>query len=162
MAFRSLVALVVACSGCVTTLNPGDTLTDRHPVEESTSRFEREAEEAARLPPPPPGSALVSAAFLNELGSQVEFEHGCPPSRVRLIRQFSGAAMAAYDLDVCGVVRRYENAGRYRWLDVTSLFPVASLPAPLPPIRSDAAPSPSSSQTTMGPSASSLGPSRRE
>jgi hypothetical protein len=35
-----------------------------------------------------------------------------------------------------GVVRRYESIGR-SMLDVTSLFPASSLPAPLPAMKSD-------------------------
>ena len=142
MTIRSLVILVVACSGCVTTLRPGDALTDHHPPEPTTS------DEQGSRPPPPPGSALVDPAFLDALGRQVEFEHGCPPSKVRLIRRSSAGAI--YDLDVCGAVRRYESVSRGAWLDVTALFPASALPTPLPLIGSDAASSRAVSQTPAG------------
>ncbi len=66
----------------------------------------------------------------SDLGDQVAFDHNCPKERVRLVRR--GPAARTVDLDVCGTVRRYrmvENS----WLDVTSLYPASSLPAPLPP-----------------------------
>jgi hypothetical protein len=79
------------------------------------------------------------------VGRQVAFDHGCPPEKVRVIRFLSGdpyeggSGVSTVDLDVCGVVRRYKAfAGGMAqtaivWLDVTSLYPPASLPAPLPP-----------------------------
>jgi hypothetical protein len=78
------------------------------------------------------------------VGRQVEFDHGCPPEKVRVIRFLSGdpygggSGVGTVDLDVCGAVRRYKAfAGGMAqtsivWLDVTSLYPPASLPAPLP------------------------------
>jgi hypothetical protein len=69
------------------------------------------------------------------IGRQVAFDHGCPEDRVRVIR----GEFIALDLDVCGVVRRYKSVASglagspFTWLDVTSAYPEAALPAPLPP-----------------------------
>jgi hypothetical protein len=70
--------------------------------------------------------------------SQVEFDHGCAPEKVRLIR--ADQSHATVDLDVCGTVRRYKLfssggvTGTVTWLDVTALYPASSLPPPLPPL----------------------------
>ena len=86
---------------------------------------------------PSAGSRLSEA---NEwVQDQVEFDHGCPSANVRIIRRDKRGGTV--DLDICGVVRRYKgfgtgNAGDLTtWLDVTTLYPAASLPQPLPPSK---------------------------
>lgn len=85
-----------------------------------------------------PGEQVSKVNFgpMGSVGSQVAFDHGCPPERIRVIRS-EGSAV---DLDVCGVVRRYKfvasgasSGPPYTWLDVTSAYPASALPAPLPP-----------------------------
>jgi hypothetical protein len=73
--------------------------------------------------------------WLPGLDEQVQFDHGCAPKRVQVIR-FSAITV---DLDVCGAVRRYKRFGSqdsmtpFTWLDVTSLYPASALSAPLAP-----------------------------
>jgi hypothetical protein len=85
--------------------------------------------------------ARVSRA-LPTIGEQVAFDHpDCPVERIRLIRSGPDAPMTTAttaDWDICGAVRRYKSFGGGRgsydtWLDVTSLYPPSSLPAPLAP-----------------------------
>jgi hypothetical protein len=83
---------------------------------------------------PGPGSRLTEAN--PSIRDQVEFDHHCPPEKVRIIRKAAGGTTA--DLDICGVVRRYKAFGTgspvdaVTWLDVTTLYPANTLPAPLP------------------------------
>jgi hypothetical protein len=92
---------------------------------------------AAACATPGPG-ALLSESNPN-IQAQVEFDHGCEPERVRFIR--SDRSHVTVDLDVCGVVRRYKAFGTgapgnaVTWLDVTTLYPAHTLPAPPPPER---------------------------
>ncbi|WP_242342408.1 hypothetical protein [Anaeromyxobacter terrae] len=64
------------------------------------------------------------------LTSAVAFDHGCAQDGIVVLRK----AGAQADLDVCGTVRRYKMvfAGdtSQTWVDVTALYPPASLPAP--------------------------------
>ena len=87
-----------------------------------------ESERLARLSHQPPGVELVDPS----LPLQVEFDHGCPLDRIRLIRGFQSQTV---DVDVCGSTRRYVSQWRGpgapgSWLDVTSLLPPSALPAP--------------------------------
>jgi hypothetical protein len=64
------------------------------------------------------------------LVSAVRFDHGCAQDQIVELRKAGPQA----DLDVCGTVRRYKlvHSGESfeTWLDVTALYPPASLPAP--------------------------------
>ena len=77
-----------------------------------------------------PGESVadINSGDFIALGHQVEFDYACASDRIRVIR----GAYIAFDLDVCGAVRRYKYVGR-TWLDVTTLYPASALPAPLPP-----------------------------
>lgn len=88
---------------------------------------------------PPSGSPASEASPLT-VASSAAFDHGCPLEQVRIIRADAEYIVRAstVDLDVCGSVRRYKvirdsggPAHRQTWLDVTSLYPASSLPAPL-------------------------------
>jgi hypothetical protein len=75
---------------------------------------------------------------LSTVASQVSFDHGCPPERIRVIRSDN---IITVDLDVCGVVRRYKSVAsghdgppQYTWLDVTGSYPPGALPSPLPSV----------------------------
>ncbi|WP_242356109.1 MULTISPECIES: hypothetical protein [unclassified Anaeromyxobacter] len=59
--------------------------------------------------------------------SAVRFDHGCAQDQIVELRKAGPQA----DLDVCGSVRRYKMVHRGEsfetWLDVTALYPPASL-----------------------------------
>lgn len=139
-----LIVLVLAGVGCVTPLKRGDTLAV---AEQPGPAPQSKAADAPSLPPSVTVLA-TSPTVLAEVATQIEFEHGCPPDRVRFIRGFEGRSYglegrcyplaASVDLDVCGAVRRYQRVAG-SWLDVTALFPAGALPAPLPPARKEAA-----------------------
>jgi len=78
--------------------------------------------------------AINSGSFIS-IAHAVAFDHGCAADHVRVIRTEESlmAEPRAVDMDVCGVVRRYKSIGG-TWLDVTSLYPAATLPQPLPPM----------------------------
>jgi len=79
--------------------------------------------------------SINSGSFIS-IEHAVAFDHGCAADHVRVIRTEEsslGAEPRAVDLDVCGVARRYKSIGG-TWLDVTSLYPAATLPQPLPPM----------------------------
>jgi hypothetical protein len=84
-----------------------------------------------------PGEPVNKVNFgpMSTVGSQVAFDHGCSPDRIRVIRS-EGSTV---DLDVCGAVRRYKSVASgatsgpaYTWLDVTGAYPASALPSPLP------------------------------
>ncbi len=90
---------------------------------------------ACRAVLPTPGTSLADSDLLAWVLPTVAFDHGCPEERIRFIRSSSHNldAMPTLDLDVCGSVRRYKAMGGHGpYLDVTSLYPPSSLPAPLP------------------------------
>ena len=77
-----------------------------------------------------------------DLLGKIQFDTGCPPGRIQVLRW--GPNAFAADVDVCGQVRRYQNLAGTRdlpnWLDTTLLQGVPAIPsssAPLP----DAGPS---------------------
>ena len=78
-----------------------------------------------------------------DLLGKIQFDTGCPPGRIQVLRW--GPNAFAADVDVCGQVRRYQNLAGTRdlpnWLDVTLLREggpaIPSSSAPLP----DAGPS---------------------
>jgi hypothetical protein len=79
--------------------------------------------------------AINSGSYIS-IERAVAFDHGCAADHIRVIRtaeSLLGAEPFAVDLDVCGVVRRYKSIDG-TWLDVTSLYPAATLPQPLPPM----------------------------
>jgi hypothetical protein len=87
-----------------------------------------------------PGQKVGAATVgpLSGIAGPVEFDHACPKERIRLIRSHGERTV---DLDVCGSVRRYKSFAPGSssdpvptWLDVTSLYPPGTLPAPLPPL----------------------------
>jgi hypothetical protein len=81
----------------------------------------------------PAERGLVAGDFRAPAGlsETSQFDHGCPPERILVIRCGSNTC----DLDVCGAVRRYKvfnpNSLHATWLDVTSMYPPSSLPPPL-------------------------------
>lgn len=85
-----------------------------------------------------PGAGARLTEANPTIQSQVEFDHQCPPEKVRIIR--SATRGTTVDLDICGVVRRYKAFGTgnpgdaVTWLDVTNAYPASALPAPLPPV----------------------------
>ena len=93
----------------------------------------------------PKSGSRASDWGYDSLTTQVQFDHGCPAEKIRLIR-YDGSR--AVDLDVCGVVRRYKSFGSggvgyaTTLVDVTTLYPASALPAPLPPDTSARAPLP--------------------
>jgi len=93
---------------------------------------------------PAPGTRLSEVStgdtVMGAMRTQVAFDHGCPPERIRLIRADAPVFATTVDLDICGAVRRYkafmdltpgESASRPTWVDVTSLYPASALPAAL-------------------------------
>jgi hypothetical protein len=83
---------------------------------------------------PGPGARLTEAD--PSIRDEVEFDHHCPPQKVRIIRKAGNGTTV--DLDICGAVRRYkafrtgQPGDAVTWLDVTALYPASTLPS-LPP-----------------------------
>jgi hypothetical protein len=83
-----------------------------------------------------PGAGARLTEANPSIQNQVEFDHQCPPEKVRIIR--SATRGTTVDLDICGVVRRYKAFGTgnpgdaVTWLDVTNAYPASTLPVPLP------------------------------
>jgi len=87
----------------------------------------------------PPSGAPVTLVVPSMLPNTVAFDHGCALESVRIIRaDASDLSMTrTVDLDVCGTVRRYKLF-KDTWVDVTSLYPPSTLPAPLSASPADA------------------------
>ncbi|HTN52170.1 MAG TPA: hypothetical protein VML50_07185 [Anaeromyxobacter sp.] len=109
MRFALVIVLVMAGVGCATA-------TAGAPVPQSSPLL---------------GGGDGNLQDLSGLSGTAQFDYGCPPKKVLLIR----CGPSACDLDVCGSVHRYmafHGINSVNWLDVTSMYPASSLPPPLP------------------------------
>lgn len=124
MVRAGLFVIAFSMAGCVVT--PGASL-----VSGGASRSDVPAPgPRASAPAPVGGADGLDVLSARSLSAQVEFDHGCPPGRVRLLRLGNRVdGVNGVDLDVCGVVRRYQRSHDGAWLDVTALFPSSSLPS---------------------------------
>jgi hypothetical protein len=91
----------------------------------------------------PASGEPASLASPSTVADTAAFDHGCPLERVRMLRADAKYVnvTSTVDLDVCGAVRRYKGFRGFEgntsttsqtWVDVTSLYPPSTLPAPIP------------------------------
>lgn len=124
MVRAGLFVIALAMAGCVVT--PGGNLASGGASRSDVPTTSPRADPPV-LGPSTDGLDILSARALS---AQVEFDHGCAPGRVRLLRLGRRVdGVNGVDLDVCGVVRRYQRSHDGAWLDVTALFPSSSIPS---------------------------------